>query len=101
MTGVMRLDPAGLRRAEPGVTALGGALRQILGELSASLDAEGDCWGTDRFGREFGDGYLPAQAVACEAFAAVHTGVSGVGDALLWAASAAEAAEERTGRRFG
>jgi len=100
MTDRVRFDANALRHTEPIIDALATDVRQVLGELAASLDAEGICWGQDRFGHQFNDAYVAPAATARDAFAALHDGLSVVAGAVLRVADEVDAVEERARRRM-
>lgn len=56
----MDVDPEALRSAAPKVAATSDAVGDVLDKLTAAIEAEGDCWGTDDSGQAFAKDYSPA-----------------------------------------
>jgi hypothetical protein len=100
VTDVVRVDPAGLRSAQPAFDTLGAAVDGVLSRLTAALTAEGRCWGGDDVGSHFEPEYLDGVRVTSDGMAAVRDLAVRVGQSVLTAADSIDAAEDRTHSRF-
>jgi hypothetical protein len=100
VSDVMRVDPVGLRGAEPAFDTLGAAVDGVLSRLTATLTAQGRCWGADEVGRHFEKDYLDGVRDTCGGMGAVRDAIGHIGQSLIAAADAADAAEDRTRSRF-
>jgi hypothetical protein len=100
MSDRMWADPVGLRDTQPHLRLLTSAVAGTLARLGAALDAEGPCWGADQMGEAFGTTYAPAAQQVRAAWARLHDGLSGVGDALGLAADNVDGAENRAQARL-
>ncbi|MBE9373049.1 WXG100 family type VII secretion target [Saccharopolyspora sp. HNM0983] len=56
----MDVDPEALRSQAPKFGSAADAVGEVLDTLSAAIEAEGECWGTDDAGQEFAKNYSPA-----------------------------------------
>jgi hypothetical protein len=100
MADSMRIDPHGLRAAEPAFGSLASSVDVIVRRLVDALHLEGECWGGDRTGAAFAESYAPAAQQTRAAIEGLRDGVRGVGEALLAVADNIDAAEVRTQTRF-
>jgi hypothetical protein len=96
----MQVDTDDLRTAEPAFDTLSGAVGGVLARLNAELAAQGRCWGTDDIGRSFEKDYLAGVSDTCGGLAAVRDAIGHIGQSLLAAADAVDAAEDRTRSRL-
>lgn len=62
------VDPAALQAAAPGFSAAGVSLDAASDAVSATIAAEGNCWGDDEAGRSFARGYEPSAQLALQGF---------------------------------
>ncbi|GAB3694949.1 WXG100 family type VII secretion target [Saccharopolyspora tripterygii] len=57
MSGKMRMEPEEIRSGGKKIGDSGDDLDQVLSTLKSALDGEGECWGADEAGKEFGGDY--------------------------------------------
>jgi uncharacterized protein YukE len=100
MSDVMRVDPVALREAQPAFDSLAAAVGGVLSRLTGALSAEGRCWGGDDVGRHFEPDYLDGVRDTGDGLAAVRDVATRIGQSLLDAADAVDAAEDRSRSRF-
>jgi uncharacterized protein YukE len=100
MRDVMRVDIDALRDAEPAFETLASAVDGVLSRLTASLRAEGRCWGGDDVGQSFDKDYLDGVSNACDGMATLRDAVTQIGQSVLAAADSVDAAEDRTRSRL-
>jgi hypothetical protein len=100
MTEPMLVDVDGLRGAEPRFRYLSSAVDGALGQLLATLDAQGPCWGGDQLGARFAETYLPASELIRRALPDLRDDVRDVGVAVVSVADNVDAAEGRAQARL-
>jgi hypothetical protein len=98
--GELRVDPDGLRAAQPGVETLGDLVHAALARLTVALDAEGPCWGDDETGHAFGDAYRPAERELRAAFTRTATHLHDVGAAITVVADVLQTTDDRARERL-
>jgi uncharacterized protein YukE len=100
MSDVMRVDTDALRGAEPAFDMLASAVDGVLSRLTATLDAQGRCWGADDVGQSFEKDYLDGVSNTRDDMATLRDSVAQIGQSVLAAADAVDAAEDRTRSRL-
>lgn len=66
------VKPDELRGASPKFDSTADKLKAALDKLNGVLQAEGECWGADDAGKEFGDKYVPGSKSATDGFAGLN-----------------------------
>ena len=100
MSGLLRMDSAELRAAQPAVAALAEIVATVASRLGAALDAEGSCWGDDEVGHAFGDAYRPAAQQVRAALGQAAARLGDIGDAVGALADVAETADDQARQRL-
>lgn len=78
----IRVDEEALRAARPAITKVADKVADAVRAALAVIEAEGECWGADEIGQEFGGKYAPAAAEGLTGLDLLQQAVNGVGDGV-------------------
>ncbi|WP_370942211.1 WXG100 family type VII secretion target [Amycolatopsis sp. cg5] len=100
MADEFRLDPAGVQDT---VSKLGGAtedLRDALAKLTSTLDRYEGCWGEDKAGKQFAQGYVSNANSVCDGSKDVATNADNFSSQIKDAVVQFQDLDEENAERF-
>ncbi|WIX98210.1 hypothetical protein QRX60_29545 [Amycolatopsis mongoliensis] len=100
MTGEFRLDPAGMREMLNKLGAKGGDLSAALTQLNIALDRYDGCWGEDKAGKKFAEGYVDNGNGTRDALKEVPTSVSDATEGIKSAIAQFQGLDEDNAKLF-
>ncbi|SFS94222.1 WXG100 family type VII secretion target [Saccharopolyspora flava] len=95
MSGKMRMQPEEIRSGGKKIGNAGDDLDRVLSTLKSSLDGEGECWGDDEAGQQFGGDYTKGRDSVLESLKKVVTALGDINDNLKATADDTESGDER------
>ena len=95
---VIAADPEALRAVQPAVYELAEGIDRIARRLTAALEADGGCWGSDEWGAAFAASYLPASTAVRSLLDGTVAGIEDLAIVLGAVAELFVAAERKAGR---
>lgn len=79
----LKADPDALRSTRSSFESVATTLTTALSTLSAAIEAEGACWGSDEIGNAFSDNYTPGVAQGQKSVGNLATSMSQLGTNMV------------------
>lgn len=100
MTGQFRLDPAGMQEMLKNLGASGDDLTAALTALKTAVDRYDGCWGEDKSGKKFAEGYTDSATGTLDTLKEVPGSVSDAVEGINSAITQFEALDQDNAKLF-
>ncbi|RRO19458.1 WXG100 family type VII secretion target [Saccharopolyspora rhizosphaerae] len=97
----MRMQPEEIRSGGKKIGDAGDDLDQVLTTLKSGLDAEGECWGNDEAGQQFGGDYTKGRDSVLESLKKVVKALGDINDNLKATADDTESGDQQGASGIG
>jgi uncharacterized protein YukE len=101
MSGEMRMQPEEIRTGGKKIGDSGDDLDQVLNTLKSALDGEGECWGNDEAGQQFGGDYTEGRDSVLDSLKKVVKALGDIDDNLKATADDTENTDSKSGSDIG
>ncbi|CAM4390229.1 hypothetical protein NONI108955_24275 [Nocardia ninae] len=89
-----RVDPDALRATRPGFTSVADKITAAAQNLRRVIEAEGECWGSDKIGQSFAKNYTPSVPKALKSIDGLSKAMGNLGDRMVAAANTLQNRDE-------
>jgi uncharacterized protein YukE len=94
------IDTDRVMASAPAFAQLGDRMQEIFSTLKSKVEAEGECWGGDDYGKAFAKDYVPARDSAFDFFPQMSKGLTDIASGLEESADTSGRAESASHQMF-